>query len=62
MSRQFSVLIPDGGGYDALKVMRCLGQASEVTTHVLTGFHLPLARFSRYCGRYHLQKLKDLDE
>ena len=62
MSRQFSVLIPDGGGYDALKVMRCLGQASEVTTHVLTGFHLPLARFSRYCGRYHLKKIKGLDE
>ena len=48
-----SVLIPDGGNYDALKVLYCLGQAPEVKAHVLSREKWAMARFSRYCTRYH---------
>jgi len=59
--RSFSVLIPDCGSYTALKVLRCLGQVPQVTTHLLiTGKRSPLARFSRYCGPCHYHR--DLDE
>lgn len=55
-----SVLIPHCESYTALKVLRCLGQVPEVTTHILTDRRLSLARFSRYCGHFHFHK--DLDE
>jgi len=59
--RSISVLIPDCESYTALKVLRCLGQAPQVTTHLLIiGKRLPLARFSRYCGPCHYHR--DLDE
>ena len=31
-----SVLIPDGGNYDTLKVLRCLGQIDTVKTHIIS--------------------------
>jgi predicted ATP-grasp superfamily ATP-dependent carboligase len=54
--RSISVLIPDCGSYTALKVLRCLGQVPEVTTHILTGRRFPLTRFSCYCGPCHYHK------
>ncbi|MHC4204970.1 MAG: hypothetical protein ACYSTT_09990, partial [Planctomycetota bacterium] len=58
--RPISVLIPDCESYTALKVLRCLGQVSEVTIHILTKGRLPLTRFSCYCGPCHYHK--DLGE
>ena len=53
MSRSFSVLILDGGDYGTIKMLRCLGQAPEVTTHILSRIRRPMARFSRYCNKCH---------
>jgi hypothetical protein len=51
--RSISVLIPDGGNYDSLKVLCCLGQAPEVKAHILSRTKWSMARFSRYCARCH---------
>lgn len=48
-----SVLIPDGGNYDTLKVLRCLGQIDTIKTHILSRAHWPISRFSRYCKKSH---------
>ncbi|MDD5327566.1 MAG: ATP-grasp domain-containing protein [Phycisphaerae bacterium] len=50
---QMSVLVPDGEGYDTLKVLRCLGQAPEVKTHILSQVRWPITRFSRYSAKSH---------
>jgi len=48
-----SVLIPDGGNLDTLKILRCLGQAHEIKAHILSRCYLSPARFSRHCSHYH---------
>ena len=54
VSRPIKVLIPDAEDWQAVKVLRCLGQVSTMTTHVLSKKKLSLSRFSRYCaGFYH---------
>jgi predicted ATP-grasp superfamily ATP-dependent carboligase len=53
MTRSFSVLILDGGDYGMLKILRCLGQAKQVTSHILSRDQRPLAKYSRYCRKYH---------
>ena len=54
--RSISVLIPDGGHYDTLKVLRCLGQAKEVTSHILSRVRWPISRFCRYSAKCHYYK------
>lgn len=53
MSHSFSVLILDGSDYGVLKVLRCLGQSPEVTSHILSRDRKPAAGYSRYCYRCH---------
>ncbi len=62
MSRSFSVLIPDGGDYGLLKVLRCLGQSPDVTSHILSRDKKPVARYSKYCKKYHYNPSKNDDE
>jgi len=51
--RSISLLIPDGETWDAVKVLRCLGQSAGIRTHVLSRTRRPLARFSRFCTSCH---------
>jgi len=52
--RPISALIPDGeDATDAVKVLRCLRQASGTTAHVLSSDARSSVRFSRYCARFH---------
>ena len=60
--QHISILIPDGGSYEALKVIRCLGQVPEITTHLLVNSKKVLARYSRYCDKYHVQRINISDE
>ena len=60
--QQISILIPDGVSYEALKVIRCLGQASDVTIHLLMSTRKALARYSRYCDKYHVHEIDIADE
>jgi predicted ATP-grasp superfamily ATP-dependent carboligase len=50
--KSISILIPDGGNYDSLKVLYCLGQVPETKVHVLSRAKWPVARFSRYCSKF----------
>jgi len=50
---KISVLIPDGGNYDTLKVLRCLGQVPNVTSHVISQQRWPITRLSRYCKKFY---------
>jgi len=45
-----SVLIPDGENWNAVKVIRCLGQVPQNKMYVLSTSRSPLAKFSRYCA------------
>lgn len=47
-----SVLIPDGGNYDSVKVLYCLSRIPEVTVYMLSHAKWPMARFSRYCTNF----------
>ena len=51
MTQSFSVLIPDGSDYGLLKALRCLGQAPQVTSYVLSKEKRPVAGYSRYCKK-----------
>lgn len=57
-----SVLIPDGGTWDAVRVACCLRQTRTVTTHVLANARWPLARFSRYCSSHHCHTSENDDD
>ena len=48
-----SVLIPDAEDWQTVKVLRCLGQISTVSAHILSKKQKPLSRFSRFCKSYH---------
>lgn len=50
--KSMSVLIPDGGNYDSLKVLYCLSRVPETKVHVVSRAKWPLARFSRYCSKF----------
>lgn len=60
--RSISVLIPDGGNYDALKVLYCLGKVPEVKAHILSREKWAMARFSRYCTRCHYHTSQNDDD
>ncbi len=61
--RPMSVLIPDGGeALETVKVLRCLGQASGFTVHILSTARSPSARFSRYCAYLHHHSSQNDDE
>lgn len=47
-----SVLIPDGEGTWALRVMRCLAAGGPVLCHVVSTWAGDIARFSRHCQSY----------
>lgn len=55
-SRSISVLIPDSGGSNTIKILRCLGKVRRVTTHILSKTRFPMDRFSRYCAHCHYHK------
>lgn len=57
-----SVLIPDGGNYDTLKVLRCLGRVPEVKAHILSRAKRPMDRFSRYCAGCHYHTSQNDEE
>jgi predicted ATP-grasp superfamily ATP-dependent carboligase len=59
MTRSFSVLILDSDDYEILKVLRCLGQAPDVISHILSRAHRPLSKFSRYCNMCHYNSSKN---
>lgn len=59
MTRSFSVLIPDGSDYGVLKVLRCLGQSSNVTSYVLSKEKKPIAGYSKYCKKYYFNSSRN---
>lgn len=50
--RPLSILIPDGGNYDSVKVLYCLSRVPEVTVNMLSRAKRPMARFSRHCANF----------
>jgi predicted ATP-grasp superfamily ATP-dependent carboligase len=62
MARSFSVLVLDGGDYGLLKVLRCLGQSGDVTSHILSRDKKPTAGYSRYCKKYHYNSSRNDNE
>ena len=62
MKDSFSVLILDGGDYGMLKVLRCLGQAENVTTHILSREKKPVAGYSRFCKKFHYNSSQNDNE
>ena len=52
-SRSICVLIPDSDDPNTLKILRCLGKARQVTTHILSKSRFSKERFSRHCARCH---------
>jgi predicted ATP-grasp superfamily ATP-dependent carboligase len=58
-----SVLIPDAGGdLETVKVLRCLGQASGLSVHILSTTRSPLFRFSRQHAHLHRHSSQNDDE
>ena len=62
MMRSISVLILDGDEYGLLKVLRCLGQAADVTSHILSKNKKTIAWYSRYCKKRHYNASRNNDE
>lgn len=56
---RISVLLPDGGNYDTLKVLRCLGQVPKVTSHVISRQRWPITRLSRYCKKCYYYPIRE---
>lgn len=50
-----TVLIPDGEGQWALRVMRSIADARSVRCHVISPWADDISRYSRYCGSYRLR-------
>jgi len=62
-SQPISVLIPDGeDATNAIRVLRCLGQAPRNTAHVLSKVGRSCVRFSRHCTRLHYYPSKNDDD